>query len=78
MAEPRQVLSCARCKKMVPVTRIAAGPDLQPRQGWAGICGEPIERSEYDPHHVGLAESAFLTVWSTLGQWHGSPVGAAN
>ncbi len=26
--------------------------------------------SEYDPMRVGLAESAFLTVWATLGQWH--------
>lgn len=26
--------------------------------------------SEYDPYHVGLAESAFLTVWSSLGSWH--------
>ena len=30
--------------------------------------------TEYDPHRVGLAESAFLTVWSTLGQWHDSLV----
>ncbi len=28
----------------------------------------------YDPHSVGLAESAFLTVWSTLSQWHDSLV----
>jgi hypothetical protein len=26
--------------------------------------------SEYDLHHTNLAESAFLTVWSTLGSWH--------
>lgn len=25
--------------------------------------------SEYDPRHTGLAESAFLTVWSALGPW---------
>ncbi len=30
--------------------------------------------SEYDPHHVSLAESAFLTVWSGLGQWHNEMV----
>ncbi|MFN0080434.1 MAG: hypothetical protein ACKVY0_28530 [Prosthecobacter sp.] len=30
--------------------------------------------TEYDPHHVGLAESAFLTVWSTLGRWRDSLV----
>lgn len=30
--------------------------------------------TEYDPHHVGFAESAFLSVWSTLGQWHNSLV----
>lgn len=27
--------------------------------------------SEYDPRHTALAESAFLTLWSTLGCWHG-------
>jgi hypothetical protein len=26
--------------------------------------------SEYDPRHTALAESAFLTLWSTLGSWH--------
>jgi hypothetical protein len=26
--------------------------------------------SEYDPRWAALAESAFLTLWSTLGQWH--------
>jgi hypothetical protein len=26
--------------------------------------------SEYDPRHTALAESAFLTLWSTLGRWH--------
>lgn len=26
--------------------------------------------SEYDPLYTSLAESAFLTVWSTLGSWH--------
>lgn len=26
--------------------------------------------SEYDPRHTALAERAFLTLWSTLGQWH--------
>jgi len=26
--------------------------------------------SAYDPRHTALAESAFLTIWSTLGQWH--------
>lgn len=26
--------------------------------------------SAYDPRHTALAESAFLTLWSTLGQWH--------
>ena len=26
--------------------------------------------SEYDPRQTALAESAFLTLWSTLGQWH--------
>lgn len=26
--------------------------------------------SEYPPHQTGLAESAFLTVWAGLGQWH--------
>lgn len=25
--------------------------------------------SEYDPHRVSLSESAFLTVWSSLGSW---------
>jgi hypothetical protein len=25
---------------------------------------------EYAPHHTALAESAFLTLWSTLGSWH--------
>lgn len=30
--------------------------------------------SEYDPLRVGLAESAFLTVWASLGQWHGDLV----
>lgn len=30
--------------------------------------------SEYDPHHAALAESAFLTVWAGLGQWHGDLV----
>jgi hypothetical protein len=29
---------------------------------------------EYDPHHTALAESAFLTLWSTLGSWHGDLV----
>ena len=26
--------------------------------------------SEYDPAHSALAESAFLTIWGGLGQWH--------
>ena len=26
--------------------------------------------SEYDPHRASLAESAFLTVWARLEQWH--------
>ncbi len=26
--------------------------------------------SEYDPRHTALAESAFLTLWSSLGRWH--------
>lgn len=26
--------------------------------------------SEYEPRHTALAESAFLTLWSTLGSWH--------
>ena len=26
--------------------------------------------SEYDPRHIALAESAFLTVWAGLGRWH--------
>ena len=26
--------------------------------------------SEYDPNHTALAESAFLTLWATLGSWH--------
>ena len=26
--------------------------------------------SEYDPYRVSLAESAFLTVWASLGAWH--------
>ena len=26
--------------------------------------------SDYDPHHTGLAESAFLTVWPGLSHWH--------
>lgn len=26
--------------------------------------------SDYDPRHTSLAESAFLTLWSTLGRWH--------
>ncbi len=26
--------------------------------------------SGYDPRQTGLAESAFLTLWSSLGQWH--------
>jgi hypothetical protein len=26
--------------------------------------------SEYDPRHTALAESAFLTIWPTLGRWH--------
>lgn len=26
--------------------------------------------SEYDPRHTFLAESTFLTLWSTLGSWH--------
>jgi hypothetical protein len=26
--------------------------------------------SEYDPRHASLAESAFLTLWSTLSSWH--------
>lgn len=30
--------------------------------------------SEYHPHHTALAESAFLTLWSTLGSWHGDLV----
>lgn len=30
--------------------------------------------SEYDPLRVGLAESAFLTVWASLGQCHGDLV----
>ena len=30
--------------------------------------------SEYDPAHSALAESAFLTVWAGLGQWHDSLV----
>jgi hypothetical protein len=30
--------------------------------------------SEYDPRHTALAERAFLTVWSTLGSWHGDLV----
>jgi hypothetical protein len=30
--------------------------------------------SEYDPRYSALAESAFLTLWSTLGSWHGDLV----
>jgi hypothetical protein len=30
--------------------------------------------SDYDPHHTALAESAFLTLWSSLGSWHGDLV----
>ncbi len=30
--------------------------------------------SEYDPHRSSLAESAFLSVWSGLGNWHDSLV----
>lgn len=30
--------------------------------------------SEYDPRHTALVESAFLTLWSTLGPWHGDLV----
>lgn len=30
--------------------------------------------SEYDPRSTALAESAFLTLWSTLGSWHGDLV----
>lgn len=30
--------------------------------------------SQYDPVHPGLAESAFLTVWASLSQWHNSLV----
>jgi hypothetical protein len=30
--------------------------------------------SEYDPRYTALAESAFLTLWSTLGSWHGDLV----
>ena len=30
--------------------------------------------SEYDPRHTTLAESAFLTLWATLGAWHGDLV----
>jgi len=26
--------------------------------------------SQYDPRHTALAESAFLTLWPTLGRWH--------
>jgi hypothetical protein len=26
--------------------------------------------NEYDPHRSALAESAFLTIWAGLGQWH--------
>lgn len=30
--------------------------------------------SDYDPRHTALAESAFLTLWSSLGSWHGDLV----
>jgi predicted nucleotidyltransferase len=30
--------------------------------------------SQYDSAHTGLAESAFLTVWASLSQWHNSLV----
>jgi hypothetical protein len=30
--------------------------------------------SQYDPAHAALAESAFLTVWAGLSQWHNSLV----
>lgn len=30
--------------------------------------------SDYNPRHTALAESAFLTLWSTLGAWHGDLV----
>ena len=30
--------------------------------------------SEYDSRHTTLAESAFLTLWATLGEWHGDLV----
>ena len=30
--------------------------------------------SEYDPRYTTLAERAFLTLWPTLGSWHGDLV----